>query len=340
MSGPIPISDLSGLSKPLVRLIEVVSQGVGRVFRSYFLRRDADAKAYEIKVIAEAVAKATARNQVPVTYQGGRVEAWRTPEDGTFVPEALAIDDRAAARVHYQQRRRQDNIERITGDAAEQLSTEEEVPNERPDEDWISRFFAGAQDVSTEAMQSVWARILAGEIKRPGTYSLRTLDCLRNLSKVEAEAFVKAGHFALALGNENVIYLANWIAQHRDPLIERHLITLAEAGLLYPSPLDLTLPPAAIDVEGRKYSTLRSGGLALVIRARTSDNVVPNFLAWKVTSAGRELLTMLENVGDEEYLAAVGRVFLNRGASEASIGDVVLLPGKKFNVENHRPVRR
>ena len=36
--------------------------------------------------------------------------------------------------------------------------------------------------MSSEELQTLWGRTLAGEIKSPGSYSLRTLDFLKNLS--------------------------------------------------------------------------------------------------------------------------------------------------------------
>ena len=51
------ITDLAGLSEPLKRLIEVISSGIGNVSKPYLIRKTADAKAYEIKVIAEAMAE-------------------------------------------------------------------------------------------------------------------------------------------------------------------------------------------------------------------------------------------------------------------------------------------
>lgn len=38
-------------------------------------------------------------------------------------------------------------------------------------------------------MQSVWARLLAGEVTKPGSFSQRTLQVLRNLSAHEAQQF-------------------------------------------------------------------------------------------------------------------------------------------------------
>lgn len=51
------ITDLAGLSEPLKRLIEVISGGIGNVSKPYLIKKTADAKAYEIKVISDAMAE-------------------------------------------------------------------------------------------------------------------------------------------------------------------------------------------------------------------------------------------------------------------------------------------
>jgi hypothetical protein len=45
-------------------------------------------------------------------------------------------------------------------------------------------------------MQTLWGKILAGEVTQPGSFSLRTLDTLKNLTKQDAEAFTKVAQAA------------------------------------------------------------------------------------------------------------------------------------------------
>ena len=51
------IEDLVGLSKPLTRFIEVVSQRIGQVFAPYLIKKKAEAKEYEMQIIANAIQK-------------------------------------------------------------------------------------------------------------------------------------------------------------------------------------------------------------------------------------------------------------------------------------------
>jgi hypothetical protein len=52
------IKDLAGLEKPLTKLLEVISAGMGIVYKPRSIRKEADAKAYEILALAGAEATA------------------------------------------------------------------------------------------------------------------------------------------------------------------------------------------------------------------------------------------------------------------------------------------
>jgi hypothetical protein len=116
------IKDLAGLSEPLTRLIEVISQGVGEVSRPYLVRKNADAKAYEIRVIADALKDIAYRYQLPAVFKDGEIEMWQRTEDRTLSLEAPDYELRSTRRLGYQQRKRQDNVESITAVAAAELS--------------------------------------------------------------------------------------------------------------------------------------------------------------------------------------------------------------------------
>jgi hypothetical protein len=70
-------------------------------------------------------------------------------------------------------------------------------PSDEPiDDDCAADFFEQAQDVSDQAMQSLWARILAGEVNKPGSFSLRTLHSLKTMTKEEAQMFERLVRFS------------------------------------------------------------------------------------------------------------------------------------------------
>jgi hypothetical protein len=59
------------------------------------------------------------------------------------------------------------------------------------DEDWLNIFEKYAEDASTERMQELWAHILAGEIRNPKTFSLKTLRFVSELDQETARLFEK-----------------------------------------------------------------------------------------------------------------------------------------------------
>lgn len=152
-----PLINLEKLSEPLTKLVDVIFKGIGTLYAPFGTIRQAKADA-EAKIIhAEADAK------------------------------TLEIHERAKARISYRESLRQENIEKISSQAALELPNK--VSAESVHTDWTLQYFDHAQDVCDEDMQKLWARILAGEVARPGSFSKRTLQFLKTLDKEEAEAF-------------------------------------------------------------------------------------------------------------------------------------------------------
>lgn len=56
---------------------------------------------------------------------------------------------------------------------------------------WILNFMDNIKFISDEQIQELFARILSGEIQQPGSYSLRTIEFLKNLKKEELELCIK-----------------------------------------------------------------------------------------------------------------------------------------------------
>ena len=156
--------NLDKLSEPLTKLVEVTSAGIGTLYKPFGTVRQAkaDAKAKAIAVNADL--------------------------------EILDVKQRADLRIEYRESLRQENIEKVVSIAANEIS--DKVSTEPVDLDWSLQFFDAVQDVCDEDMQSLWARILAGEVTEPGSYSKRTLQFLKTLDKFEAEKFVVFCSFA------------------------------------------------------------------------------------------------------------------------------------------------
>lgn len=169
----------------LEKLVDYVASGVGSVagpmLAPWKARKETEArlvaargKEEELKLEAEAQAEAR-RILVSPDTGSGRV---------------ITIDEKISQRIQFQEEKRQRNIHKVVLLAAEKLG-DKEVPNHEPDHDWTARFFNDVKDVSSEEMQLLWAKVLAGQVERPGNTSLRTLSILKNLDQSTAELFRK-----------------------------------------------------------------------------------------------------------------------------------------------------
>ncbi|MCF8054571.1 MAG: DUF2806 domain-containing protein [Deltaproteobacteria bacterium] len=301
------ISDLTGLSKPITRLIEVVSGGVGAVYRPYLIRRTAEAHAYEMKVISEMLNQIGERQNLPAAYKNGPVEIWQKPDDKTLILPEVTIEDRYMKRIDYQERKRQRNIENVTSVATRELSAETDVPDEAPSEDWVTHFFNCAQEVSSDEMQELWGRILAGEIKKTGSYSLRTLDFIRNITKSEAEIFEHLAKKALQIpGGTWIISVHDkkWLEDERQ-IFPSYQFLLGELGIMYPSDL---IFEAFSTPDGNEIALLSDDYLLLLNRGEIKSKV--QLPIWKFTGTGQELLPLIRKPLDDQYLESIGMFFV------------------------------
>ncbi|MBP7516764.1 MAG: DUF2806 domain-containing protein [Desulfobulbus sp.] len=200
-----PIVDLKNLSKPLTKLVDVVAAGIGTVYAPFGTVRQAkaDAKARIIHAKADI--------------------------------EVANLYARAESRLMHREEIRQENIEAIAKIAASELP--EDVSDDPVDRDWITQFFDHSQDISEADMQILWARVLAGEITKPGAYSKRTLQFLKTLEKWEAEKFSELCSLAIRDKKGWHVLFDENLEKHVEQLGNRGLIQhFINIGLISPEP--------------------------------------------------------------------------------------------------------
>ena len=136
-------------------------------------------------------------------------------------------------RIEFQESKRHGNVSSVVRDTADDLG-DKEVDDHEPDPDWTARFFDCVQDVSSEDMQKLWAKILAGEVESPGRTSLRTLDTLKNMTKRDAELFKDICNCAI---KGCFIFHNPEGVDPYSPLPHYKLLKLQNNGLIHLTPL-------------------------------------------------------------------------------------------------------
>ncbi len=169
-------------------------------------------------------------------------------------------------------------------DKAEALISPTDVASEEPvNQDWLNRFQTIVEDVSDDEMQNLWAQILAGEIKRPQSCSLRTLDILRNLSTEEAVLFTK--HCSNIMNGMLVTQF--------DKANVTEYGVLSEAGLIVLNPLERTYTvqkndlslPILVDVDNDIFIKMKN----------TENEKTFKISHYALSKAGKELSQLVRS---------------------------------------------
>ncbi len=247
------------LSPALAVLVKYAASGIGSVAGSmlapWSARKRGAAKRIDALADADvqrigAEGEADALNTRAVGQSGSlpliaaaQEEAQRQMEgaDSTFTSEVSISRAEIDQRILFQEEKRQRNIGAVLAGAAEQLG-DSEVRDHEPNPDWTARFFEEVQDVSSEEMQGLWSKILAGEVERPGSTSTRTLAILRNMDRSTAGLFSHlcsiCVYFSLddRLEDARAVYLSKGYAEGNGlkdyGLDYRSLNVLNEHGLI------------------------------------------------------------------------------------------------------------
>ena len=118
------------------------------------------------------------------------------PRNGLALRHTSAIVTR---NMVAQATRAEVNVSKALLSAEAELETDPQTPPEsKVDDDWLFRWRDSASTVSAEELQTLWGRVLAREIKSPGSFSLRTLEFLKNLSREEALRIAHLSRFVVA----------------------------------------------------------------------------------------------------------------------------------------------
>lgn len=165
------IKDLTGLSKPLTKLVDAFTNGCKWIAEPYQIKRIANANAYASSVQSKEDFKQGLRNSL-LEY---------TQRSMLSIRECKQID----------------NLLNILNFAGQELRAIDNINDTPVSPEWSSRFFDYAQNIYEEEAQTIWAKILAQETATPGRFFKRTLQILYNIETFEAKWFAELCQFVL-----------------------------------------------------------------------------------------------------------------------------------------------
>lgn len=161
--------------------------------------------------------------------------------------------------------------------------------------DWFIRYYEASGNISDKEMQVLWAKILAGEIEKPSSYSLRTLDVLRNMSKEEAKCFVKICNTAIKIESGKYAIPADHDYISKNSINYSDILLLGEIGLIN-SGSGIYIND---DLESDTESELYMYG-SLIVKAIASEKRTFSLRVYPFTNVGNELATLIDRESNEE----------------------------------------
>lgn len=217
---------------------------------------------------------------------------------------------------------------------AENILLDEQKPasDEKVEDDWLHTWRENAGKVSTSELQDLWGRILAGEVKNPGSYPIRTMEFLKGLSKDEAELISKLAKYVIA-GN---------IIRDKDTFLEADgipfgaLLFLQEIGVV--SGVEaLGLSNQFKSVATDKYlKPLIYNNKALIIE-HTDPSKVLKLKIYQLTHVGKQVLALASFTSNEDYLYSIGQDIAKQGYT-VQLGDWVQLSKDQGRLLNPRGI--
>lgn len=152
-------------------------------------------------------------------------------ELGMPFEDAVSLMLRAEEREIYERSRQQKCIETIITDAQNYLP--EVISCDPVDEDWTINFIESCKNVDDDQMQTIWSKILATEIEKPGSFNKRAISFVKNLSREEAHLFTEFCNYVWMTDSGEKVYIRSAFENAIDPPMKFETVTeLVSMGLI------------------------------------------------------------------------------------------------------------
>lgn len=313
------------------KLVDYVASGVGAIagpmLAPWRASREGEAKIISAQTDAKArIIQAESESKASLIIAKAKLEAkefYFDARDEELLRTRETNRNDITQWVEFQERKRLANIKNVVSEAANMLA-DKEVADHEPDPDWTARFFNSVQDISSEDMHKIWAKILAGEVERPKSTSLRTMNILRNMTKRDAEMFEKIAGFVI--GNGFIFYEGDYVRYINTNYGD--ILHLQNCGLINTQ----TFLTSNISSwrNGTKHILMYQGNVLEITKDINAEEVLKIPAIW-LTEVGKELLLVVQGVTQMEYLQDFSRFLQSKNCQLFYLEDFETLPSGQFN---------
>lgn len=214
------------------------------------------------------------------------------------IPDSHDIGERAIEYFAADIIGKQQNREGVLKSAVEELThttpppeqdSQQHKSEQTLDDDWLNDFACRAESASTSRMRNLFGRILAGEIRNPGSFSLFTLDFLSKLGRADAKIITDISPYVIG---ESFILTKSSMEILNFSLASR----LGSLGILAPTSIGAVQAMSTITLanphifQNRFTAILTSGNKVFFFVASQPKDV--SFQCSVLTNIGQEVLSL------------------------------------------------
>jgi hypothetical protein len=326
--------------KLLLKLWETLAvKGMGSLLQPWQIRRVGAASA-ETKRLGALMAAQTKvdvadiQTGKKVLLSSGEMQEVLTgkgqDQSSPQLPLAAAPKEVVNRNVQNEALRREVSIAKAVLYAEDELAHDPENPKEAPvSGDWLLRWRDNAASISSEELQALWGKVLAGEVKNPGTFSLRTLEFLRNVSHEDARLIEEIAPFAI---KDFVVRPPNDANKELGALNFSKLLELQELGILSGvEAFGLTSKIASMEA-GRFVCPLTTHGRVILIVHDDATKTL-DLPIYVITKLGKQVLQLGWKKVDENYLLSTARRIKELGF-DVQVGNYINVSAGKIVCSN------
>ena len=316
--------------KLLIKMWETLTEkGIGSLLepwhKSRISKAELEAKRNEIIILADAERKAEDIKKGLIKLNNpDKLTLSNVDKFHTYIESSKKIENI----------KKEINVSKAILYAEEELKNDtQEAPKEDINEDWLYKWKNNASETSTEELQQIWGRLLAGELKSPGKYSLRTMEFLKNISQKEAILIEKVAQFNID----------GWIFKNEEAILEKNNISFS--NLIFLEELGILNSVAAVglgveyksDIKDSFQKALFSNDKALLLTHQDSTKIV-TLNVYALSKLGIEVLSLGHFNHNEEYLISVAKQFISQGF-EVELADWKRINDTQMTLSNRIQVK-
>lgn len=244
----------------------------------------------------------------------------------------------AATKFAHKIIRERVNVDQVSEIAAADLKSEplaianDKEPEAPPiSEDWLNAFEGEAAQMSSEQMQRLFGKILAGEIRRPTSYSIKTIKLIAQLDNHAAALFrlLCSLSISLHIPNSNIFdaRVASMGGAGSNSL-QAYGLRFNELNILQEYGLIISDFSSYLDYQ---IAVLHEGKITLpMIYQKAQWELVPKVAhpirqecrvyGVEFSRSGKELLSIVDIEPNEQYTTALKNFFDQQGMTMTSVG--------------------